>query len=126
MKRNGLVAFLTSALALAGCAGKPHRPCTDGGQPAREKPLNLGGNKRCDQVKDRSGQFVNSGKYIEWYPSGAVGLEGEYKDGKKSGKWIEWEEGGKKISERWFEDGVETQTRTAKDKDKPAAGEGGK
>ena len=51
---------------------------------------------------------------MEWFPSGKPALTGEYKDGKKTGKWNEWDESGKKLSERWFEEGVETLTRGEK------------
>jgi antitoxin component YwqK of YwqJK toxin-antitoxin module len=57
---------------------------------------------------------VNEGPYVEWYPSGKRAVEGEFKHGKKHGKWREWDESGKLLSERWFEDGVETATRGKK------------
>lgn len=110
--RRGSPCVLTLTLLLASCASGPRHPCLDGGQPAREKPFK--GDRQCAQRKDPAGKYINEGPYTEWYPSGHRALFGEYKDGKKSGKWIEWDEKGKKLSERWFEDGVETPTRDQK------------
>jgi antitoxin component YwqK of YwqJK toxin-antitoxin module len=103
--------LLFSFFCFFACASGPRKPCTDGGQPPREKPFNLKGDRQCTQRKDRTGKYVNDGEYTEWYPNGARALLGEYREGKKTGKWIEWDESGKKLSERWFEDGVETPTR---------------
>lgn len=102
-------------LLFSGCASRPEHFCTDKGQPAREVPAAyLIGDKQCFIKKDRDGTLVKHGPYREWFPNGAPAVEGEYSEGRKSGKWIEWDESGKKLSERWFEDGVETPTRNTK------------
>ncbi|OFZ00060.1 MAG: hypothetical protein A2Z97_16215 [Bdellovibrionales bacterium GWB1_52_6] len=88
---------------LAGCAAKAHRPCSEGGEPSREKTIR--GTKQCLQVRDRNGKFVNDGDFVEWHPNGQRAGEGEYKMGAKHGKWTEWDERGKKISEKYFENG---------------------
>ena len=99
------VVQLALVLVLTACAGKVHRPCTDAGEPARDKPFR--GTKQCYQAKNKYGEFVNNGLYYEWFPSGKKALEGEYQMGRKTGKWIEWDESGKKISERYYQDGIE-------------------
>lgn len=102
-------------LLLSACASKPARYCTEIGQPAREvsAPYVIG-DRQCFIKKDRDGSLIKHGPYREWFLNGHPALEGEYNEGRKSGKWIEWDESGKKISERWFEEGVETPTRTTK------------
>lgn len=103
-----------AVLLLTGCAVARHKPCTDGGDAPREKPIegNKIDKKQCTQEKDRHGKLVNQGSYKEWFFNGRLALEGEYRDGKRHGKWFEYDEAGKIVSERWFEDGKETATRT--------------
>ncbi|HLE00169.1 MAG TPA: hypothetical protein VJB59_07915 [Bdellovibrionota bacterium] len=96
-------AFVGIVLVCCACASTPSRPCSEGGEPPRDKPFR--GTKQCTQKKDQLGQFVNNGPYFEWYPNGKKALEGEYKTGRKNGRWIEWDEKGQKISDRYFEDG---------------------
>lgn len=114
MPRFPIFALIALAAASSGCAATRHRPCRDGGEPAREKPPEGKSidKKQCAQEKDKTGKYVNHGAYREWYLSGKLALEGEYKDGKRHGKWYEYDEEGKILSERWFEDGKETATRT--------------
>jgi hypothetical protein len=91
-----------------GCAGKRKKPCTEGGQPARETAaIPFRGIKRCEQAIGKQGFVVNQGKYFEWFNNDKIALEGEYKDGKKTGRWIEYDEMGKKVADRFFEDGKE-------------------
>jgi hypothetical protein len=114
---GGMNRYLVTVVVLAigvGCVTSPSRPCTEAGEPARDKPFAQVLDRRCEQRKGPEGRFVNVGRYQEWYPGGQVALEGDYKEGKKSGKWIEWSADGKKVGERWFENGVETQTREQK------------
>jgi hypothetical protein len=99
----GLIAIL--GVQLSGCAFSVSKPCTEGGDPAREKPVR--GTKQCYQQKDASGHYVNNGKYLEWHPNGLRATEGEYKLGRKDGKWSEWDDTGRLVSERWFDNGVE-------------------
>lgn len=101
------------------CSTVRKRPCEEGGQPAREKPAPKSVyKKQCDQTLNKQSQkMVNDGKYREWYENGTLALEGEYKEGLKVGKWFEWDESGKQISERWFENGKETETRADKKPD---------
>ncbi len=101
MWRALLLVLLTS------CSFAHKKPCTSGGQPAREDGEFVG-KKRCDQVIDSfSGKPTNQGKYFEWFDNDKLALEGEYKNGKKSGRWIIYDEDGKKISDLYFENGKE-------------------
>lgn len=109
------------SLGLLGCASAPPKYCSQTGQSARETPASFKGNRQCTIKKAPDGQIVKDGPYVEWYPSGKPALTGEYKDGKKTGKWIEWEESGKRVSERWFDNGLETPTRAAKDPTRPVS-----
>jgi len=98
--------FLLGMQVLA-CSGRPPKPCTDGGQPSREGTVPFRGIKRCLQVKDQTGNFVNDGKYREWYDNDDIALEGEYRLGKKTGRWVEYDHKRKIISDKWFLDGKE-------------------
>lgn len=122
---------LAGALLLGACTTVPH-PCLEGGEPARDapvvvqvdaegkpvKPPRWKGTRQCFQRKGPEGKLVNDGRYVEYYPSGARALEGEYKMGKRHGKWLEFDPDGKLISERWFDNGRETETRTNEDRTK--------
>ena len=98
------------ALLSTGCAIS--HPCLDGGDPARPVPFQ--GTRQCHQKLDRHGHYVNNGVYREWYPNGQLALEGMYKDGHKDGKWVEWDSSGRKISEKYFDNGVEGDQRSGK------------
>ncbi len=89
------------------CATRPYRPCTQGGQLSREVSSSFQGIKRCYQIKDKSGNLVNHGKYYEWYNNDKIAVVGEYKEGKKMGRWIEYDESGRKLSDKYFDDGKE-------------------
>lgn len=89
------------------CATSHRKPCTEGGQPSREGGVVFQGIKRCFQIKDASGQYLNDGKYYEWYSNDHIALVGEYKMGKKSGRWIEYNEKGIVKSDKYFDEGKE-------------------
>ena len=113
--RTPLSALLPLQLVflLTSCAFGPTRPCQDAGEPAREKPAEFKGTRQCSQKKDpATGKYVNDGPYIEWYPGGERALVGEFRNGKRNGKWYEYAPDGKLLSERWFENGKETLTRS--------------
>jgi len=93
------------ALGLS-CAFSKHRPCTDGGDPARVPAT--GGTKQCETMDDATGRAVNHGHYREWFTNGRLAIEGDYRMGKKHGKWTEWDESGKRLYEKFYEDGIET------------------
>ena len=95
--------------SLVSCSGVPRRPCTHGGQSPRNSIAQgqFRGIKRCFQTRDASGEYLNHGKYFEWYNNDKISLQGEYKMGKKTGRWIEYSESGKMISDRHFEEGQE-------------------
>jgi antitoxin component YwqK of YwqJK toxin-antitoxin module len=105
MGSKSILLFLLLALSCISCA-TPSHPCLQGGEPARETPFI--GDKQCTQKKNKDGAYVNEGLYREWYPNGKLALEGFYKDGHKDGVWVEYSSiDGRKISEHYFEDGVE-------------------
>jgi hypothetical protein len=94
-------------LTLVSCSTSSVKPCTLGGQPARDEKSQFKGIKRCYQMVNSEGQLVNHGKYYEWYNNDKLALTGEYKNGKKNGRWTEYDESGKKKNEKYFEDGKE-------------------
>jgi antitoxin component YwqK of YwqJK toxin-antitoxin module len=98
------VFFIIIASCVVSCATSHKRPCTEGGQPAREGNIGFQGIKRCYQKEDKSGKVVNDGKYFEWYNSDKIALTGQYKLGKKVGRWIEYNEKGEKISDKYFDE----------------------
>jgi hypothetical protein len=103
-----LIVYLAILLTFLSCATHRKKPCTTGGQPAREaseKPFR--GIKRCNQDYDKSGALVNHGKYYEWYNNDKIALTGEYKDGKKTGRWTEYDEKGEVVSDKYFDEGKE-------------------
>ena len=106
--------YLALLVVELGCATiKASRPCSEGGQAAWDDLRVTVGTKKCDQYRDPKGKYLNHGKYLEYSPRGYLLLEGEYSAGKKAGKWIEWDEEGKKVSEKWYENGVVTPGREA-------------
>ena len=99
-------------VALAGCVFSScsinrTKPCTHGGQPAREPTSAFQGIKKCYQARDKFGVLLNDGKYYEWFNNDKIALTGEYKMGKKTGRWIVYDEDGKKVSDQYFEEGKE-------------------
>ncbi|MFK5173480.1 hypothetical protein ACI3QN_13280, partial [Propionibacterium freudenreichii] len=77
------------------------RPCSEAGRgqsPHANSQLEAAV-KKCFQLKDEKGQWVNHGKYYEWYESEKIALVGEYKMGKKHGRWIEYDRTGNRISD---------------------------
>lgn len=88
-------------------SGVRHRPCSELGQPARENSRVEAAVKKCFQIKDEKGQWVNHGKYYEWDESDKIVLTGEYKMGRKQGRWLEYDRQGNRVSDRHFENGVE-------------------
>jgi hypothetical protein len=110
--RKGFLCLCAMGWMLSGCATiKASRPCTEGGQPAWDDKRVTVGTKKCEQYRAPKGNYLNHGKYLEYSTRGSLLLEGEYSAGKKTGKWVEWDEEGKKVSEKWYENGVETQGR---------------
>lgn len=90
-------------IGLTACATT--KPCTRAGQAARDAPFR--GDKKCYQIKDKSGRYVNHGNYVEYFPDGKTALEGQYKEGQKSGKWIEYDQNGNRVSQKYFQNGIE-------------------
>jgi hypothetical protein len=99
-----VVPLLASTLS---CVTHPYRPCSEGGQPAHESGVPFRGIKRCYQIKNEEGKYVNDGQYFEWYPNDKIETIGQYKNGKKVGRWTEFDEEGNKVSEKIFHDGKE-------------------
>ncbi len=106
-KANSLFILAPLVLLSSSCASSHAKPCTLGGQPPRVIPAALIGKKSCDQVVDESGNYLNNGKYYEWFLNEKIATVGEYKRGKKTGRWIEYDESGKILSQLDFEDGKE-------------------
>ncbi len=102
-----LFAVLLLTLSSASCVTSQRKPCSEGGQAARETVGTFRGTKKCYQKRDQSGNFVNDGKYFEWYPNDKISLVGEYLQGKKTGRWQEYNEKGEVISDKYFKDGKE-------------------
>ncbi|MCM2279926.1 MAG: hypothetical protein NDJ89_17770 [Oligoflexia bacterium] len=113
MKPRSAILLVVAGLG-TGCVSVVQKPCSTGGDPARDKPFTGRiEKKQCEQRRGKAGRDVNHGAYREWYPNGRLALEGEYREGARSGKWFEWDEQGKLLSERWFENGKEVPTRAA-------------
>ncbi len=110
-------------IVISGCASVANRPCTDGGQPAHDDGKKGLGTRQCEQYRDPQGRYLNHGRYLEWYPSSKLYLEGEYSAGQKAGKWIEYSEDGRKLSEKWYENGVLTPGRESPKVEKPKTSE---
>lgn len=106
-----LSCLLTLCVFLLSCVTTVIKPCTQGGQASRDQLVRF--NKRCYQKKDSSGNYINHGPYVEWYPDGSLALEGHYRDGRKDGKWTEWALDGKKVTEKYYDHGIEVPSRTA-------------
>ena len=104
---SNILSALCILIVFTQCSGRPARPCSEGGQPPRESTVPFRGTKRCYQVKDEKGRYVNEGKYIELHLNDKIATEGEYKMGKKTGRWIEYDESGNKTSDQYFLDGKE-------------------
>lgn len=96
-------------LLFSACTSTPYRPCSEGGQAAHETGVPFRGIKKCTQIKDKDGNYVNHGKYFEWGPNEKIQTVGEYEEGKKSGRWVEYNDQGKMISEKYFKKGQETE-----------------
>lgn len=99
--------ILVYCAGLGGCSSKPFRPCSEGGQAPREDGSQFRGTKRCYQLPDSTGRYVNDGKYFEWHLNEKVAIEGEYEMGKKTGRWVEYDDSGNKISDKYFKEGKE-------------------
>jgi antitoxin component YwqK of YwqJK toxin-antitoxin module len=65
------------------------------------------GDRQCHQTELKDGRVVNQGRYVQWYPSGKVAVEGQFDNGEKTGTWVQYNEKGKKILEKEFDNGVE-------------------
>ena len=98
-----LMPAMTTVLSACSTSSKP---CSAGGDVTWNPPLK--GNRQCYQVKDADGKYINQGKYVEWYKNGNMALEGQFKDGFKDGVWIQYDETGRKVMEKLFRNGVET------------------
>lgn len=93
---------------ISACAG-PHKPCQLGGD-TQWDGKRFGGDRKCSQIRgsgEQSSLYFNHGPYREYYKSGKLALEGEFKDGRKHGKWIEYSEKGERLLIRVYESGVQ-------------------
>lgn len=71
---------------------------------------------QCYQKKDANGNILNHGNFRQWYPGGSLALEGAFEEGKKNGLWVQYDEKGNRISEKWFEHGIERSLPNAENK----------
>ncbi len=81
------------------------RPCQDGGDVTWDPPIK--GNRQCAQWKDKTGNFVNHGQFLQYDESGRLVVEGDFREGKRSGAWTEYDKEGKKSRQKWYYKGVE-------------------
>ncbi len=65
------------------------------------------GDKVCYQKQLPNGKVVDNGRYIQYFPSGKLFLEGNFKEGEKDGYWFQYDEKGKKVLEKYYENGME-------------------
>lgn len=106
---NYVVPSLTFMACLTlSCSTSRSRPCELGGQPPRENSQALfEGTKKCYQIQDANGKWVNDGKYLEWHANETLAIEGIYEKGVKTGRWIEYDENGNRISDKFYDAGKE-------------------
>jgi hypothetical protein len=104
-----IIGCIFVVLNYAGCSTGRFKPCTLGGQPAREStsPSLIGLIKKCHQIVNKDGYIVNHGEYYEWYQTDKIALTGKYEQGKKTGRWIEYDPEGNKVSDKYYEEGKE-------------------
>lgn len=102
-----LIVITGPTALLSGCAIS--RPCSEAGDTTWTNPgYPIKGDKKCRQVKNSEGQYVNDGKFQWFYMSGKLALEGEFKNGFKNGIWIQYEEkSGRPLMEKNFISGKE-------------------
>ncbi len=98
---------LALAATLSACA-TGFRPCQNGGDTTWNNlpPKKERGDVHCYQ-KIIDGEYQNHGRYIQYDLKGKILLEGEFHEGKKHGTWIQYGPDGDRISEKYFENGVE-------------------
>ena len=100
-------AFLATLLMTA-CSTSP-KPCRLGGDISWDGKR-FGGDRKCEQQRGKGTQsalFFNHGRYREFYPSGKLALEGEFKEGRKHGTWTEYSEKGDRLLIKTFDNGVQ-------------------
>lgn len=102
-----LVCLIIFIHVLSSCSTTRQKPCSEGGQPARESTAPFKGTKKCYQEMDKAGVYLNHGRYYEWHENEKIAIIGEYKMGKKVGRWIEYNEKGEKIADKYFNEGKE-------------------
>lgn len=115
-----LTILVSTSLMLSGCAIS--RPCSEAGDVTWVNPgYPIKGDKKCRQVKNTEGKYVNDGKFQWFYMSGKLALEGEFKNGFKDGIWTQYEEkSGRPILEKNFVSGKEVLSPGAVDTDDTA------
>jgi antitoxin component YwqK of YwqJK toxin-antitoxin module len=91
-----------------GCSTTLYKPCSDGGDVSWEPALDKKkiGNRSCRQIQVR-GKYLNDGQYYQYFPSGKIAIEGQFKNGLREGKWTQFDEDGKKLFIREYDQGEE-------------------
>lgn len=72
------------------------------GQLREEKYPNGSLKRQYSVIKTKSGNFLKSGKYKEWFPDGQPSMAGTYSDGNRTGVWQTWYRNGQKQSDANF------------------------
>jgi hypothetical protein len=113
MRNRRFFPYIFAATALWSCSTSP-KPCAKAGDV--EWNAKIHGDRMCMQQPSEDGRMLNHGKYLQYFLSGQVAIEGEFKWGRKNGVWIQYNEQGEKVAEKYFENGVERSSRDPQSK----------
>jgi antitoxin component YwqK of YwqJK toxin-antitoxin module len=61
---------------------------------------------RSNMRANELGSLVRDGKFSQWYKSGQMKVDGQFRNGWRDGSWIDWHDGGVKASESTYVEGV--------------------
>ncbi len=73
--------------------------------------------QRIGTMKDKNGNTLNHGEFVEWFENGQKSQQGTYFQGRLEGPFYQWYENGKKRSLRFYENGDLNGTTTWWDED---------
>ena len=98
---------ILGVLFFLGCS-TTSRPCSQYGDTAWNGIPAPDGDMTCKQSKQADGSMLNDGSFKRFWKNGKLGLQGQFRKGKKHGIWFVFDETGKKVQEKFFRDGIET------------------